>query len=614
MQPKLNQSVFTHLLLAMTLVLCGCGGGSSDSTSPVPTQPTPPPTTAPPPPDPIEQNNAFADQSKTARFLTQATFGPSLAQIEQLTDTSASQWFVNQLAQPVNPAIPRIQDFIELNNAEFLNPFDASAPTFIFWRDAVLAEDQLRQRMAFALSQLIVVSSFGSDLLNDQPQGMGYYMDILSRNALGNYRDLIEEITYSPAMGYYLTYRGNRRADPLTGRMPDENYAREILQLFTIGLLEINADGTVKTDIEDDPIELFTNEDITGLAKVFTGLEFNVSRVPEEEGFEDQLASAMVQPMQIIESFHSTEEKSFLGLTIPANTPARESITLALDHIMSLPSVAPFISRQLIQRFVSSNPSDPYVARVSHAFESGQFELPDATLVGDGRKGDLAATLAAILFDQEARNPDDEVNFVGKIREPILRFTNWARAFDLALIAPELCPILWDTSGQLALAQHPFRSKSVFNFYRPGYIAPGTQSGMQNVTAPELQIMNATSTPGYINFMSYFIGQGPADFEFSQLRQEFLEENINIDFSQANRSFLVDYSRELALANNPQALVDHLNLLLTFNTLSTTTQNAIIDALTLIPEEQSEEFDGLTFRIIVATLMVMSSPDYLVQQ
>ena len=555
-------------------------------------------------------DDAFATQQSTARFLTQTTFGYSLNDINALTATSASAWVQNQFTLPVSLNMPLVQQYQALIGVEGLTGFNASTTTFSFWQNAIAGQDQLRQRVAFALSEILVVSNFGGEVLTDVPEGVGYYMDLLNQNAFGNYRDLLEAVTYTPAMGHYLTYMGNKKADPVTGRKPDENYAREIMQLFSLGLVQLNKDGSQVLGTDGNPIEVYNNNDITGLAKVFTGL--NAS----EAASEDFPGAEYLVPMEIFEEDHSTAEKSFLGTTIPANTPTAQSITVALDTIMQHPNVAPFIGRQLIQRLVTSNPSPAYIERVSTAFDQGVYQLPNGASVGDGRLGDLKATVAAILFDVEARSlASAESNSFGKLREPVLIFTQWARAFNIATVDPEYMLAVWDTSGFEALSQHPYRSKSVFNFFRPGFVAPGTQSGAAGLTVPELQLLTASSIPGYINFMRWMINADKFEEDFFELEDAFMEEMIDLDADGYFTAFVPDYNSELTMATQPTVLVDHLNLLLTANRLKPATKTFISNAIGLIPLSNDGSYlFGADQRVKLAILMILSTPDYLIQR
>ena len=469
--------------------------------------------------------------------------------------------------------------------------------------------------MAYALSQILVASTFGGELLSDIPQPMAYYQDVLKRNAFGNYRDLLEEITYSPAMGHYLTYIGNQKADPVTGRMPDENYAREILQLFTIGLVELNQDGTPVIGANGQPVELYTNADITGLARVFTGLDLTGADRSDPGFDEEEILDEWLQPMSIFPELHSPEAKSFLGTTIPSGTDGASSIDAALDHIMDHPNVGPFIGRQLIQRFTTSNPDPDYVQRVAQAFDRGTFRLPNGTEVGTGRKGDLSATLSAILLDPDNQMEDAlGSDQFGKLREPVLRFTHWARVAGVNASRPEYTLELYDTTSPRDMNQHPYRARSVFNFYRPGYVAPGTESGALGFTVPELQIVNAASTPGFMNFMTVMASRNPEDLELEEIREEFLEAEYPFSETLARQSFIPNYTRELGLANDPSALVRSLNDEMAYGSLSDETVQGIISTVESIPLDDSDDMDGRRFRVLFAFLMVLASPDYTVQR
>ncbi|WP_281557487.1 DUF1800 domain-containing protein [Thalassomonas sp. RHCl1] len=540
----------------------------------------------------------LTDSGQISRFLTQASFGPTDESISAMQGVSVSSWLKNEFEKPPSLHSPLIEQYREVGLLEHV-------AGMAFWKNALVADDQLRQRMAFALSQILVVSDFGENLLFDVPQSIGYYQDLLTRHAFGNYRELLEAVTYSPAMGFYLTYMGSEKGDPDTGRMPDENYAREILQLFTIGLVELNMDGTVKVDDRGQAIETYNNADITGLARVFTGLNLYEGLDDNGEELTESLRVAM--PMQAFEDSHSSLEKTFLGQTIAANTPAEESISQALDIIFAHPNLAPFISRQLIQRFVTSNPGPAYIERVANAFENGVYRFKDGTSVGTEIRGDLKATLAAVLADDAARETSAEQGF-GKVKEPVLRFSQWARAFAGDSISPEYMFELWDTSAASSLGQHAYRSPSVFNFYRPGYIKPASLTGAAGMTMPELQIINATTLPGYINFISFFI-QGDMDSEeYSQEYAEFVEvDNINLDPGPATSSFAADYSDEIALADNAATLVAHLNTLLAAGSLSTSSSERIITAINAIDAEDKAQ------RVETAILMIMTSPEFLVQ-
>ena len=594
------------LALTLGLAACGGGGGSSDSgavpggvgTSP----PPPPPVPSPPPPPPAPVSQAFSTPESTSEFLTQATFGPTSNDISQLTGTSPSDWFLAELGKPAS--LNLLYVLTELTEPDArddegqLSYEKRNTPTFSFWVNAIEGDDQLRQRMAFALSQILVISHAEGNFLFEVPNTVAHYQDILVSNALGNYRDLLEDVTYSPAMGEYLTYLQNVKGEPDIGRMPDENYAREVMQLFSIGLVSLDTDGEVITE-NGVPVETYTNADVTGLARVFTGLSlsggefwFDFRTLPDD---------ALHTPMQAYPEWHSELEKSFLGTTIPAGTGPEESIDIALDTLVDHPNTPPFVARQIIQRFVTSHPEPDYIERVSTAFADGQYTLPSGSSVGDGRRGDLAATIAAVLFDEDARNATsrDEDAF-GKVREPVVRYVHWARAFDAGTVAKELTFPLYNTTFGGGLAQAPYKSPSVFNFYRPGYVAPGTETGAAGLTMPELQLVNANSIANFANFMTYFV------FAFA----------ANDPDAPEATSFIPNYADELALAEDPTALIEHLDLLLNFGTTTDETKATIVTFLQDIPLEDASDpnYDGPFLRVGLAVLMMMTSPDYTVQR
>lgn len=600
--------VWKSLALASLIVVSSCSGGGGGDGAPSPTtggSPPPPPAPLPPPPPPppppASDAHIFATEAATSRFLNQSTFGATPDDIASLTGTSASDWLTAQFNQ--SPSLN-----LEYTLAVLADPANDNgdggflyaylqAPTYSFWINAIEGDDQLRQRMAFALSQILVVSHSEGNNIFGNPEMMAYYQDILVTNAFGNYRDLLGDVTYSPAMAEYLTYLENQKGDSATGRMPDENYAREIMQLFTIGLFELNRDGSLRTDAGGNPIPTYDNEDVQGLARVFTGLHianhrwgYGLYMAPR-----DQLHA----PLGIYPEHHSELEKTFLGTTIPAGTDAATSIDLALDTLFEHDNLPPFLARQLIQRFVTSDPEPAYIERVAIAFETGSYTLPNGESIGTGQRGDLQATISAVLMDDAARSEAarSAVDF-GKIREPVIRFVHWARAFDVGTVTPQHTFALWNTGRPEALGQAPYKSASVFNFYRPGYIAPGTETGAAGMTVPELQIVNAGTVTSYANFMAYFI------------------------FNYANRyasepeasSFYTDYTGQRDLALDPAALVDELDILLANGALAPETRANIIEAVAAIPEVHpyDPDYDALGARIQLAVFMVMTSPEYLV--
>lgn len=589
-------TVLKSLLFAASgLALTACSGESASNgagTLPIPPQtslPEPTPPVAPPPPNNDLSLTMLETKADAVQFLSRATFGGTKGDINALIGTDAVTWLEAEFAKPLVLSLPTLLQQPRDENGEL----EWGRLSDLYWDQIITSDDQLRQRMIFALSQIVVYSD-----IQGQPQLMrAYYQDVLARNAFGNYRDLLQDITYSPAMAEWLTYMRNRKGDPAKGRMPDENYAREILQLFSIGLVELNMDGTPKLGADGREIETFDNDDIIGLARIFTGLAHDLPEFwawPRPESVE-------YSPLKMFQDQHSPLEKTFLGTTVPADTLGDEAISRALDTIFEHPNVAPFVSRQLIQRFTQSSPSPAYVKRVATTFENGVYVAVNGTRFGTGERGDLKATLAAVLLEEQLYRRDrdnDQIILNGKIREPILRFTHWARTFDLQNIDSGNEGLLGSTMDPVeGLGQHPMRSPSVFNYYRPGYIAPGTEAAHANMTAPEFQITNESSSIGYLNFMT--------DFAFDRGWQPDGE----------TPTFVPDYSEELAFGDDMTALVEHLDLIMTGARMPLDEREALVELLDTVrinPQTPEQETIDRFQRIALAVSLVANSPAYAV--
>ncbi|WP_256942782.1 DUF1800 domain-containing protein, partial [Achromobacter xylosoxidans] len=473
---------------------------------------------------------------QASRFLAQATFGPTPAEIDAVVREGYAPWLDAQLAMP--PSQTHFDWLLQQRkNTEEFKGNGINAPLeSTLWRKFISAPDQVRTRVAFALSEIFVVGV--SSITASWPLfGAAGFMDLLAEHALGNYQQLLTAVTRNLSMGCMLTYRGNRKEDPKTGRHPDENYAREVMQLFSIGLLELEPDGAVRM-VQGAPVETYTNADVQGLAKVFTGWDING---PETD------VEFHRRPMALNNALHSLAEKRFLGAVVPAGTDGHLSLKRAMEVICAHPNVGPFIGTQLIQRLVTSNPSHAYVARVSAAFNDD----------GSGARGNLKAVVRAVLLDPEARQPDLAAPGWGKVREPIVRFAAWARAFGAtsnngAWAMPDT------TDNTIRLAQSPMRSASVFNFFRPRYVPPVTELARQHLVAPELQITDETSIAGYLNFLAIYVDRGWEDLQ-------------------------TPYTAEIALAQDPSALVARVALLLAGDAYSAETAGSIARAVATIP-------------------------------
>ena len=511
---------------------------------------------------------------EAARFLLQAQLSASETDIAAVR----SQGYLPWLGAQVDRA-PGQSGWDWIASKEF-NTADVDG---MVWNQLLTSPDGMRKRMALALSEIFVVSA--NDIGSNWPHHMmAQYWDMLVSGVTGNFRTLLEAVTLNPAMGFYLNTRGNQKENP-QGRQPDENYAREVMQLMTIGLYQLHGDGTVKTAADGTPIESYTLDDVTNLARVFTGYELDIlaaeknAFTPPGQTYSYDSNAWTQRPMALTASRHSMLEAKFLGATVPANTEARTALRIALDTLCNHPNAGPFIGRQLIQRLVTSNPSAAYVKRVADVFADN----------GAGVRGDLKSVFAAVLLDNEARSPAGltDPNF-GRLREPMLRLVQWGRSF-----GPVSSSGLWkignrsDAAG--SLGQSPLRSPSVFNFFRPGYVPPSSAVASAGMVAPEFQLVNETSVGGYLNYMQ------------------------NTVIPRNSQDVNASYTAELALAPDPGALVRRLNLLLAANQLSPATVNVIVAALGTTVTASSSEANKLA-RIYAAVLMVMAAPDYLIQK
>lgn len=519
--------------------------------------------------DPANCTESPASAAEAARFLAQATPGATHAEISALLTTSYAGWIDSQLAAPRSQGHYDWMAAKGYNAETYRNSaqgLDAS-----IWRKLITSTDPLRQRMTLALSEILVMSLNGISPSWRQFCA-GHYLDILEDNAFGNYRTLLEQVTLSTAMGNYLTYRGNVKANPTRGSQPDENYAREVMQLFTIGLLQLNPDGTPQM-ADGRPIETYDQDDVSGLARVFTGWDNDLTGLPNPPPPDYHL-----RPMAQVAARYETGSKTFLGVTVPSGTPASESLRIALDTLFNHANTGPFISRQLIQRLVTSNPKPAYVGRVAAVFANN----------GAGVRGDLAATLRALLLDVEARDPAQAAQAgFGKLREPVVRFLNWARAFGATSVTNNWA--VGDLSDPATrLGQSPMRSPSVFNFFRPGYVPPGTSLAAQGLVGPEFQITHESSVAGYVNFV-----------------QAIVAGSNRIGDVRAN------YASLQPLVSDSAALLAELNLVLAANQMSDATLALLKTALDSIAVTTDA---GKNNRLYAALTLVMVAPEYIAQK
>lgn len=510
------------------------------------------------------------DEARASRLLSQGGLGATPDEVAAVMADGPQAWFDAQLALPLGPSMwdwARARGF---DNALYAQS-DYGLDQTLWWRLAT-APDVLRQRVVLALSQIFVVSPLNMVAYWRQ-FGCIAWWELLERHCFGNFRELLTHVTLSPAMGVYLSMRGSAKADG-TGRQPDENYARELLQLFTIGLTALNTDGTPSEPAQDT----YDATTISELAKVFTGWDVNGFNPFNPTGPFDYWRA----PMDFNAPRFDGSDKRVLGTTISASLSGPEALEAALDVIFAHPNVGPFMARQLIQRLVTSNPSPAYVSRVARVF-NGEGS-------GQGVRGDLRAVIKAVLADEEARleltpavpgAPNSLSD--GKLREPVLRLLQWLR-LTRASSATWNVP---DLSGSDYLGQAPLRAPSVFNFYRPGYVPPNTEVAVQGLVAPEFQITNESSVMGYLNFMWEVLRTG----------------GLGV--------VTPDYSDLLPLADDVPALVARLNLYLTGQALSVATVSTIEQGVqSILGSGPAERLN----RVLAAIYLIMASPEYLVQR
>jgi uncharacterized protein (DUF1800 family) len=561
-------------LMVGVLAACGGGGGSSGGGGGG-GGPTALPPTAP----------------EAERLLTQGTFGPTDATIAAVISSgSINNWISAQIAMPL-PASHEayVNASLAANGAVDSNTFYQT-----WWRQAISEPDQLRQRVAFALSQIFVIS------LNDptiDPRGAASYYDMLARNAFSNFRTLLNDVTLHPMMGRYLTFLANQKEDAAGTRTPDENYAREVMQLMTIGLQELNADGSPRLNGSSQPIATYTAADIAGLAKVFTGLSW-YNPAPTNTTFSGGSAHVdrSVMPMSFYPNFHSTSAKVFLGVTIPASATVDMTgdLNIALNTLFNHANVGPFIAKRLIQQLVTSNPSSAYVGRVSAVFANN----------GSGVRGDLAAVVRAVLTDTEARDMSVVASTsFGKLREPVIRLANWARAFGATSQSGGF--LITSTSANTSLSQSPLSSPSVFNFWRPGFTPPATtQLGQRSLLAPEFQVVDEVTAASYINVIQDWINSGIG----------------STPAGGAGRDVRTFYPAEVALAENVPSLVERMNTLLFYGQMTSTLRTRLETAINAVSipaatgSNQAAIDTARLNRAKTAVFFSMISPEYLIQR
>jgi uncharacterized protein (DUF1800 family) len=551
------------------------------------------------PPQPV------VSESDAARFLEQATFGATDADIHDVSLNGYQWWLNQQFALPATPSEPAVEQAVIVNNPACAsgdvkcnaalfeqNSQNENLVQTAFWQQSLTAPDELRQRVQYALSQLFVISSNNTTAIQNMPRGEASYYDTLGKDAFGNFRQLLEDVTLNPMMGQFLSMLGNDKGNATTD--PDENYAREVMQLFTIGLWQLNDDGSQKLDGNNQPIPTYSNADVKGLAAVFTGFSWQVPGDSSDDGWSNCCMyvgtgfGEDLLPMTSYIDHHSTVQKQFLGVTIPASSSSDPNgdLKIALDTLFNHPNLPAFFSKQMIQHMVTSNPSPAYINRVAQVFKDD----------GTGTRGNLQAVITAILLDPEARSTTTDVANpqYGKVRESLLRYTEWARAFSAQSRTGSYD--LGSTEDPIyGLGEMWLRSPTVFNWFSPGYTPPGTNIAQDNLLAPEMQMTNVSSVVGFINYMQDAIGSS----------------------ATSGPDVFASYATEIDLANTPDQLLDRINLLLMAGQMSNTLYNQILTAIESIPiptGDQNAINAALLNRVQAAIYLTVASPDFAAQQ
>ncbi len=528
-----------------------------------------------PPADPPAWADDHADANAASRFLIQSTFGPSPEAIAGVQRDGYAAFLDAQFAAPPTFHLPHLDAYEAAHPG--MTYYDQTRAAW--WTAAVRGPDQLRQRVAFALSEIMVVSYVSVD----DAFALSSYYDTLVGDSFGNFRQLLEDVTLHPTMGEYLNLRGNDKPDPARGLLPNENFAREVLQLFSIGLNRLNPDGTLALGTQGQPVPTYSQATVTNLARVFTGWHYNQGGAQNWP----YVARNVRQPMEPVSAHHDADAKTVLdGVVLPSGQSARQDLKDTLDLIFNHPNVGPFIARQLIQRLVTGNPSPAYVYRVAKVFANN----------GQGVRGDLRAVVRAVLLDFEARNPvsptlGGAASF-GHQREPVIRFANLLRAFRGGPVNGGFLFVPWDPAN---LGQQPLGAPTVFNFFEPDYAQPGDIATL-GLRSPEFQITGDTQVVTSANYLRDTIYRQPS---------------ATYD-PDGNNVVLNPTADQLALADDPAALVDGLKTLLMAGRMSDAMRAAIITNLNGITDPNVP--NRRRARAAQAIYLIVTSPEFIIQK
>lgn len=594
----------------------------------------------------MDSQGFLPNLNAASRFLSQSTFGGSYEEIEQLSTQGIETWIDQQFAMPIPYTLmSKVIEYQNIKNTENNTPGQDADVYFwnmAWWHYTMTSQDDLRQRIAFALSEFLVISQLSE--LEGSPYALASYYDILLEHSFGNYRDLLEDVTFDPAMGVYLTYMKNPKTDTLYNLdwsvwppdtlstqyiFPDENYAREVMQLFSIGLYELEIDGTQKLGANGQPIATYDNETIAEFSKVFTGLHWGDA--PDFWEGPADYEDTFLLPMVMDNSFHEPGQKNLLnGFVVPDRNPVNgiADINDALDNLFNHPNVGPFLGKFMIQRLVTSNPSRGYIKRVARAFNG---DGPMGTV-----RGDMQSMIKAILLDEEARScaMADDVEY-GHLREPFVRYIQLGKAFDLQTPTGEHRNTMYGAFN--TIRQVPLTSPSVFNFFQSDYQPIGLIEDSDKI-APEFQITNTQTIAGYLNgLMNWIFENGYVEIWTIYEGEEIGEE----DYPS------LDLEEEMTLVGDgylPQ-LIERLNMILAHGKLSEENEESILKAVQRFEIEERDCLQECTpycdendpncddtplpdcvkyceddilqsklNRVKLAIYLIMSSPEYLINR
>lgn len=560
----------------------------------------------------LQSDNKFSSPytvnslNDASRFLKQAAFGGGIDEINAVKNYD--DYIEKQFNLPITYLYPKIDPQSE-NSANWLentngnvtnikNSWTEKDLTNLWWHTIINSKDQLRQRVAHALSQIFVVGKV-KELGKTDYIRISYY-DLLIKNSFGNFRDLLTDVTMSPIMASYLTMINNNKANDKLGTHPDENYAREIMQLFTIGLEKLNVNGTKKLDEYGKPIPTYSQNDIEGMAKIFTGLTYskeeqyrNYDVIKKPEIFEirfgtrnEHYVGVYTVPMQCMQKYHDSDEKYiFDGIIIPPNQTCLSDVNMALDALFNHETLPPFFSKQMIQKFVTSNPSKEYINRVANIFIDNGF----------GVRGDMKSIIRAILLDKEARAPAKTYLYFGKFKEPIIRSITFAKIFNVSANVEYPTTNPFPNGGQLF-----FKAPSVFNYFSPDFTA-GEDLTNLGLTVPELEISSASNITNINNGYYWLI-----------FNSNFLKD-LPATASKLQNRYYINLSYELTLAKrSTDELLEHLNTLLLDGTMNNnykkTLKTYIEDELIIKPSHNTEKIEQIfKTRVHHAIYIIMTS-------